>query len=97
MSEPIETYVRWQPVAGLPENPVGAVRFSYDGDKLTVSASYAHPADAILTLSFHVRAFKAYEEQSDPWVQDQPDSPMVENPSLGRPWTWPLQEVRNSR
>jgi hypothetical protein len=96
VSDQPEAYVRWEPIPSLPEHPIGAIRFSYDGEQLTVTAAYGFGSEQILTLRFSPRAFKAYEELSDPWMEHQPPQPMVNNPSLSA-WTWPLQEVRNSR
>ena len=97
MSEQSETYTRWEPIPDLPEYPIGAVRFSYDGDRLSITASYAlDPSSRILRLDFYPRAFKAYEEHSDPWMEEKPSQPKVDNSALNT-WVWPVQEVRNSR
>jgi len=97
MHELIETYARWEPIPGLPEYPIGAVRFSYDGELLSITAAYAQdPSSRILRLDFCVRAFKAYEEQSDPWMEEQPSQPELNNPTLNT-WVWPIQEISNSK
>jgi hypothetical protein len=97
MTELFETYRRWEPIPDLPELPIGAVRFSYDGHRLTITAAYAQdPSNRILRLDFHPRAFKAYEEQSDLWMEEQPPQPELNNPELNT-WVWPVQEIRNSK
>jgi hypothetical protein len=96
MREQQETYIRWEPVPGLPEHPIGAVRFSYDGETLATTCAYSAGCDKLLTLRFSPRAFKAYDEHSDPWMEQKPPQPIVDNPRSNA-WTWPLQEVRNSR
>ena len=97
MTELIETHTRWEPIPGLPEFPIGAVRFSYEGDRLSITAAYAQdPSNRILRLDFHPRAFKAYEEMSDPWMEDQPSQPELNNPPLNT-WVWPVQEIVNSK
>jgi hypothetical protein len=92
-----ETHIRWEPIPGLPKCPIGAVRFSYDGERLSITAAYAYDeSDRILRLDFSPNAFKAYEEHSDPWMEEKPTQPEVINSALNT-WVWPLQEVLNSR
>ncbi|WP_447760625.1 hypothetical protein [Sphingopyxis panaciterrae] len=97
MEESPESYVRWEPLANLPEHPCGSIQISYQREHLIVTAHYAFdPSSRGIRIDFgRVEAFKVYEEFSDPWMENTPHQSQVRNGQLNQ-WTWPLQQVINS-
>jgi len=93
----VESYLRWEPLPGLPEHPFNSVEVRYRGGALAAAAYYANdpPAKGIRIDFGRPEAFKVYEEFSDPWMEQTPAQPMIVNSKL-KPWVWPLQEIRPS-
>jgi hypothetical protein len=98
MSDTAESYIRWEPLAGLPEYPLRSIETSFKKDELTATAYYKDGAPVgSIRLGFGwVQAFKAYEEFSDPWMESKLPQPSLRNPALAS-YTWPFLEVINSR
>ena len=98
MSENPEHYVRWEPIAGRTEHPLGGFELSWTVAGLVATADYVDdPPVQGLRIDFgRVEAFKVYEEFSDPWAEDCPTQPRLANPTRHQ-YTWPLLEVGNSR
>ena len=97
MEETPESYVRWEPLEDLPEQPCENIQISYQGNRLIVTALFGFdpPLRGILINFGRVEAFKVYEEFSDPWMENTPHLPEVKNGQFNR-WTWPLQQVLDS-
>ena len=97
MAKSVETYLRWEPLPGLPEHPFSEMEVGYSGGSLTATAYYAidPPARGVRIDFGRPEAFKVYEEFSDPWMEHTLPLPMVINPKLNA-WVWPLQEVQAS-
>lgn len=81
--------VRWMPVEGLPELPLGGLDLSYDASekRLTVRAFYSDlsavglpKADGVALTFDDVEAFKAYEEFTDPMDAAKLDVPLLAQP-----------------
>jgi len=89
-----ERYDRWEPIAGLAEQPVSHLVARFDGENLAVKGPYTFgPESSWIEITFdYAEAFKFYEEFSDPWMESGVDLPRVE----GGRWTWPLLEVIDS-
>lgn len=96
MTTQTQRYERWQPIAGLPEAPLGDFDASFVGSRLSVNARYAFSGiGGLLRIKFgHVEAFKAYEEFSDPWMTEGLPLPQLTGPDTK--WRWPFQEVMGS-
>jgi hypothetical protein len=103
----LDEAVRWTPVEGLPELPLGALDFTYTAsvNRLTVSAyfrdvshffpQFEPPIDGLILDFENVEAFKAYEEFTDPLFAKQTDVPRLadEIPYGG---TWGFIEIMRS-
>ena len=96
MINSIERLVRWEPLAGLPEQMLGTVAIVSDGKHLTVTASYDDTAlSPPVKIEFGmVEAFKVYEEFSDFLPADL--SPMMMPDHVSGRAPWPFQEVEDS-
>tara|TARA_B100000378_G_scaffold264926_1_gene249011 strand:- start:26 stop:502 length:477 start_codon:yes stop_codon:yes gene_type:complete len=92
--------VRWVPIDGLPELPLGALDLSYDGSEnvLTVRAyfrdlsvvglpQFEPPAGGVIIAFDNVEGFKAYEEFADPLYADDHEVPLLaETVPYGGTW-----------
>ena len=82
--------IRWVPVNGLPELPLGYLNITYKAsdNRLTVHAFFADrsasfpqhkPPDGVIIEFENVQAFKAYEEFTDPIYGERIDVPLLAN------------------
>jgi hypothetical protein len=96
MTDSTERLVRWEPLAGLPEQMLGTVAVVSDGKHLTVTAFYDDTAlSPPVKVDFGtVEAFKVYEEFSD-FLPVGLSPKMAPDPVSGRA-PWPFQEVKGS-
>jgi hypothetical protein len=91
--------VRWVPVEGLPELPLGALDLAYTAseNRLTVRAcfrdisnwfpQFESHAEGVIVEFENVGAFKAYEEFTDPLYAENLEVPLLaENVPYGGTW-----------
>ena len=99
--------IRWVPIEGLPELPLGGFDLAYNASEnvLTISAffrdisdlipQFEPPARGVMIEFENVEAFKAYEEYTDPLYADRVEVPLLaENVPYGG--TWGFVQMLNS-
>jgi hypothetical protein len=102
ITDATEEYIRWFPLAGIPEAPCGGIELRSSGElQLSLIVRYAGMLDEFqhdLLIEFDaVEIFESYTETADPWQTNQVEIPMLGGEGRWSRYSFPLLEVRNSR